>query len=706
MNDDHSDPTRLSELDRRAFLKAAGSGLFVLIPASRLAALDALDQARGATRAYPDDFNAYLRIGENGRVTCYSGKIEMGQANTTALAQMLAEELEVPLDSVDMVMGDTQLCPWDGGTNGSRSIKYFGPALRAAGAEAREVLVQLAAERLKLPASRLAAQAGFVVDLKAASTRVSYGALVGGRRIERHLEKKPVLKAPAVFKVMGTSPRPSNARDKVTGKAIFTGDVRLPGMLYGRVLRPPAHGAQLKSVDVSAVRNDAGARVFQEGPFIAVVHRTADGAAAALGAIKAEWTTPAADVNDRTILEHLKAQGGEARTVEERGDLAHGEGLSTLTFEGTYFTPYIAHAPMETHTAVAQVGANEATLWVSTQRPFGVQVEVARALGLAEDRVRVITPLVGSGFGGKSGGPQAVEAARLSKLAGAPVQVAWTREEEFFLDTFRPAAYVTIRSGLNGDNRIVSWDFHTRFAGDRSSELIYDAPHVRTRSTGSFGGGPHPFGTGAWRGPGSNTNIFARESHVDLMAARVGMDPVEFRLGNLTNPRLVRVLKAAAERFRWTAARAPSGRGHGVALLDYLNTCVAAMAEVSVDPKGSIRVTRVVMAQDMGQAVNPDEARFQMEGCILMGISSALSEEIHFEGGDVQERNFDRYEITRFSQVPAIETILVDNPELPPQGCGEPAVTAMAAVLANALFDATGVRAVRLPLQAASGARA
>lgn len=685
------------EIGRRTFLKAAGPGLFILIPSSSLAAID---QARGGQRSYPDDLNAYLRIGENGRVTCYSGKVEMGQANTTALAQMLAEELEVRLDAIDMVMGDTRLCPWDGGTNGSRSIKYFGPVLRAAGAEAREILVQLAAERLRLPASRLVPRDGFVVDRRSPSTRVAYGSLVKGRRIERRLEKKPALKAPSAFRVMGTSPVPSNARDKVTGRAVFAGDVRLPGMLHGRVLRPPVHGAQLRSVDLAPARKYPGARVFQDDTFVAVVHPTREGAAAALDAIVAEWSMPVATVNDATVLEHLQAHRAESRTVEERGDLVHAEGLSTLIFEGTYFTPYIAHAPIETHSAVAQVGAGEATVWVSTQRPFGVQVEVARAIGLPEEQVRVVTPLVGGGFGGKSAGPQAVEAARLSKLAGAPVQVVWTREEEFFLDTFRPAAYVTIRSGLNADNRIVSWDFHTRFAGDRSSEMIYDVPHVRTRATGSFGGGgPHPFGTGAWRGPGSNTNIFARESHIDLMAARVGLDPVEFRLKNLANPRLIRVLREAAARFRWTASRSPSGRGQGVALLDYLNTCVAAMAEVSVDAKGTIRVKRVVMAQDMGQVVNPAEARFQMEGCILMGISSVLSEEIHFEGGDVKERNFDAYEITRFSQVPEIETILVNNPELPPQGCGEPAITAMAAVLANALFDATGVRASRLPLR-------
>jgi nicotinate dehydrogenase subunit B len=687
-------------VDRRAFLKAAGGGLFVLIPLGDAAAVG---QAGGGQRGYPDDFNAYLRVGEDGRVTCFSGKIEMGQANTTALAQMVAEELEVPFEHVDMVMGDTALCPWDGGTNGSRSIKYFGPALRAAGAEAREVLVQLAAERLQIPAARLAAQGGFVVDRDAPAVRASYGTLVKGQRIERHLAAKPALKSPARFTVMGKPLARRDGLDKVTGKAIFSGDVRLPGLLHGRVLRPPVHGARLQGLDLTAARQCKDARVFQEGDFVGVVHPTSDGAAAAVAAIKATWSTPTAAVNDRTVAGYLDAQQGQARTVEERGDLARGAQLSSLAFDETYFTPYIAHAAIETHSAVARVAAGEATVWASTQRPFGVQQEVARALGLTDDKVRVITPLVGCGFGGKSAAPQAVEAARLSRLAGAPVSIAWTREEEFFLDTFRPAACVTIKSGLDAANRIVSWDYHTRFAGDRSSEMIYDAPHVRTLSTGSFGGGgPHPFGTGAWRGPGSNTNIFARESHVDIMAAKAGMDPVEFRLRNLANPRLVRVLKTAAEAFRWTPARAPSRRGCGVALLDYLNSCVAAMAEIAVDPStGQVRVTRVVVAQDLGQVVNPDGVRMQMEGCVVMGLSSALTEEIHFEGGDIKERGFDSYEITRFSQVPDIETVLVDNPDLAPQGCGEPTVTGIAPMLANALFDATGVRLLRLPLSPA-----
>ncbi len=683
--------------DRRAFLKMAGCGVFILIPVDALASPDA---AQAGQQSYPDDLNAYLRIGEDGRVTCYSGKIEMGQANTMALAQMAAEELDVPVDRVDMVMGDTRLCPWDGGTNGSRSIKYFGPALRAAGAEAREVLILLAAEQLKLPRARLAAQSGFVVDRTNPAARMAYAALVGGRRIERRVQPKPTLKAPSEFKVIGKSLPPGNGRAKVTGKAVFAGDVRPPGLLHGRILRPPSHGARLQRVDLAAARAYTGARVFQEGDFIAVAHPTSDGAAAALAAIKAEFSAPTATVTDANILEHLMAQPRDARVVEQKGDPATGASLASLTFEGTYFTPYIAHAAIETHSAVALVGADDVTVWVSTQRPFGVQVEVARALGVTEERVRVITPFVGGGFGGKSAGPQAVEAARLSKLAGAPVQVVWTREEEFFFDTFRPAAFVTIASGLNAAGRIVSWDYHVAFAGDRSSEMIYDAPHVRTRSTGSFGGGgPHPFGTGAWRGPGSNTNIFARESHIDTMAAKAGIDPVEFRLKNLSNPRLIKTLKAAAERFQWTAAPAPSRRGCGVALLDYLNTCLAAMAEITVDAAtGEIRVKRVTVAQDLGQAVNPEGIRSQMEGCVVMGLSSVLTEEIHFQGGDIKERSFGSYDITRFSQVPDIDTVLVDNPDLAPQGCGEPTITAMAAVIANALFDATGARLVRLPL--------
>jgi len=434
---------------------------------------------------------------------------------------------------------------------------------------------------------------------------------------------------------------------------------------------------------------------------IAVLHPTPDGAEAALSRIKAEFEAlPPASVNDRNIQEFLMAHPSQGQTIEQKGDLAKGREAAALKFDETYFTTYIAHAPMETHSAVAQVGTDSATIWLSTQQPFPMRDQLAKTLGMAPEKVRVITPYVGGGFGGKSQNRQALEAARLSKLAGVPVHCAWTREEEFFYDTFRPAAFVKISSGLDSSNRIVFWDYQTFFAGERSSQMIYDVPHLKTVASGGFGGGAlHPFGTGAWRGPGSNTNIFSRESHIDIMAAKVGMDPVEFRLKNLADARMMRVLKAAADRFKWTPAKAPSGRGHGVALLDYLNTYVAAMAEIAVDKgTGQIRVKRVTLAQDLGQAINPEGVRMQIEGCITMGLSSVLTEEIHFDGGDIKDRNFNSYEITHFSWLPEVEVVLVDNPELAPQGCGEPAITCMAALISNALFDAAGVRFFRLPL--------
>ncbi len=680
-------------LERRDFLKLLGPGLFIFFSVD---GSDLFAQARG----YPEDFNAYLRIGEDGRVTCFTGKVELGQGIIASLAQMLAEELEVAYDSVSMVMGDTKLCPWDGGTNGSRSIKYFGPALRAAGAEARQVLIQLASERLQLPQERLVAKDGSISDRTDARKRVDYGTLARGKTIEKHLEKKPALKPPAAFAVCGKSLPRADALEKVTGKAQFAGDIRRPGMLYGRVLRPPAHGARLKSVDVSGAEAIKDARVIQEGEFVAVLHPLPDIADMAMAKIKAEFELPEAKLDEGTIHKHLLETAGRDNVIENKGDLARGREMAAIAFNEAYYTPYVAHAPMETHTAAAQVEGDSATLWIGTQRPFGAQEEIAKLLGLQPAKVHIITPYVGGGFGGKSQIGQAVQAARLSKATGRPVLVAWTREEEFFYDTFMPAAVVKISSGLNASNQIVYWDYQVLFAGERSSQNFYDVPHLRTMSRGGFSGGAvHPFGTGAWRGPGSNTNIFARESHIDIMAAKAAMDPLEFRLRNLTDKRMIRVLKAAAEKFGWKPAKGPSGRGQGVVCLDYLGTYVAMMAEVSVDKSsGRVRVNRIVHAQDMGPVINPEGATMQIEGGITMGLGYCLTEQIHFKGGEIKDLDFGSYEIPRFSWAPKIETVLIDNTEIPPSGGGEPPIVGMGGLMANAVFDAIGLRLNRLPL--------
>ncbi len=693
-------PPRVS-VDRRQFFKILGGGIISFFSAGDPAESQEGRRSPGRRQESTTDFNAFLRVGEDGRVTCFTGKIEMGQGIITSLAQMLAEELDVPLRSVDMVMGDTDLCPWDMGTFGSRSTKYFGPPLREAAAQARAVLIELAAGQLKLPADQLRVKEGVVFDPANPQKQISYARLAAGKAIEKSVEKRPPLKSPLAFTLSGKPAGRADALEKVTGNAKFAGDTRLPGMLYARILRPPAHGARLKKVDTSAAEKVKGVRIIREEDWVAVLHPYPDEAAAALNKIKAQYKLPDMKVDDQTIFSHLMKVAPPGGVVEQEGDIKEGEKLSAMTLEGTYLQRYVAHAPMETHTALAEVTGKKATVWASTQTPFGAREEVAQALGISAKDVRIITPFVGGGFGGKSWNQQVVEAARLAKRTGKPVQVAWSREEEFFYDSFQPAAIVKIRSGLNEKNQAIFWDYHVYFAGDRGSQNFYDIPHHRTESHGSWWNQPgaHPFATGTWRGPGSNTNTFARESHIDGMAFRADVDPLTFRLNHLKDLRMRKILEAAAAAFGWSSATFPSGRGHGVACGIYLGTYVAAMAEVAVDRiSGKVRVKRLVCAQDMGQIINPEGARMQMEGSMMMGLGYALTEEIRFQGGAIRSLNFDTYEIPRFSELPEMEAVLVESPEIPPQGGGEPPVTCMGAVIANAVFDATGVRLFELPM--------
>jgi isoquinoline 1-oxidoreductase len=315
----------------------------------------------------------------------------------------------------------------------------------------------------------------------------------------------------------------------------------------------------------------------------------------------------------------------------------------------------------------------------------------------------VKTPFLGGGFGGKKSGLDIVQAARLAKITGRAVQISLSRKEEFFYDTFRPASVIKARSGIDDAGRIRFWDFEHFFPGSRSSEPIYDIPHYRVVSRQANRGesGPHPFETGAWRGPGSNSNVHAMESQTDTMARAAGVDPLTFRLKNLSDRRMIRVLEAAAKRFGNSFSKRPSGKGYGIACTNYLNTYVATMAEVEVDRKtGRIQVNRVVCAQDMGEIVNPQGARLQIEGGIIMGLGYCLTEEVQFQGAKVLTENFDTYAIPRFSWLPQIEVELVQNPDLAPQGCGEPAITTMGAVIANAFYDAIGVQLFTLPMTA------
>ncbi|HEY4988304.1 MAG TPA: molybdopterin cofactor-binding domain-containing protein, partial [Opitutaceae bacterium] len=590
------------------------------------------------------------------------------------------------------------------GTYGSMSTRFFGPALRAAAAEAKAVLLTLAAEHLKTPPDALRVEDGVVFLTSDRKIRVTFGQLAKGQKIVRTLDGKAVTKSVSEFRVMGRPEKRRDARAKVTGKAQFAGDIRLPGMLYAKVLRPPAHGAALKSVDTSAAARLQGVVVVNEGGMVAVLHSDPEAAEKALALVRADFEVPGPAFDDKTVFAHLLSVAGEGEEREKKGNLAEGEKRSVSLFEAKYLNGYGAHAPIETHTALARLEGGTMMVWASTQTPFPNQQAIAQAIGFATENVRVITPFVGGGFGGKSAGLQAIEAAKLSKLTGKPVQVCWSRAEEFFLDSFRPAAVVRIRSGIDGAGRICLWDYQVYAAGSRSSEQFYDVPNNLIRTYGRWGSETpkmHLFATGPWRAPGANLNVFARESQIDTMAAKAKVDPLEFRLNNTSDKRMRRVLEAAAGRFGWKKAAAPSRRGLGVACGIDAGTYVALMAEVRVDAAtGSVKVGRIVCAQDMGVVINPDGAKMQMEGCVMMGLGYTLSEEVRFDGGRILTRNFDTYELPRFSGMPEIETVLVKNDELTPQGGGEPAIVPVGAVVANAIFDATGARLFQMPMTA------
>ena len=690
-------------ISRREFLKRmglVGGGLIVYCTVGDPTAFARAPRSgRGAN--IPTDWNAFVRIGEDNRVTCFVGKIEMGQGPITSFAQMVAEELDVDYDSVDMVMGDTDRCPWDMGTWGSLSTRYYGVFVKEAACEAKGVLKGLAAERLGCPEARLVTQEGVLFDKNNPQKRVTYGQLTQGKVIEKHLTTLPPLKPAAAYTISGQPYRRRDAFEKVTGKARFAGDIRLPGMVYAKILRPPTHAARMISVDTSAAEKVQGVQVIRDNDMVAVLHPHLDEAQNALDLIKARFDIPNTGINDETIFDHLLKNAPSPSIASQGGNLESGENASRNIIEATYLNSYVSHAPMETHTALAAVEGEKITVWASTQSPFGVQRQVADTLGWPMENVRVIAPFVGGGFGGKSASAQAIEAARLARITGKPVMVMWSREEEFFYDTFRPAAVVKIRSGIDNAGKMTFWDYRVYFAGQRGCENFYEIPHHRETVYGEWriDTGIHPFAVGPWRAPAANTNTYARDLHINLMAAKAGKDPLQYRLEHLKDRRMRSVLEAAARKFGWTAAKPPSGRGFGISCGIDAETYVAAMAEVQVyEASGEIEVKRVVCAQDMGQVVNPQGATIQMEGCITMGLGYALAEEVHFSDGQVLDTNFDTYTIPKFSWLPKIETVIVPNDSLPPKGGGEPAVICMGGVLATAVHDATGATLFQLPM--------
>lgn len=685
------------EIDRRGFMKRIGGGVVVAFSIGELP----LKGGAFANQEEAPGVNAYLRVGEDGRVKLFVGKVELGQGPITSLPMELADELDVNLESVDIVMADTDLCPWDEGTYGSLSTRTFGQVLRAAAAKARAILLEMAAGELEESVENLVVNEGVVMTTSGSSKSITYARLTQGKEILETNIGKVKMKDPSEFRIMGKSQFRADSFKKVTGMAKYAGDIQLPGLLQACILRPPSLGAKLRAVDISAAEAMEGVKVVKDGELVAVLHPSKHVAEQALAKIKAEWEEEESDLDHEKIYDHIMKVATESRELASGGNLSQGESEADSQFDITYKDPYIAHSPIENHTATAVMEEGRMKVWASCQTPYPTKEDIADELDMDLKDVQLLPIFVGGGFGGKIYNPQALEAARLAKLSGKPVQLVYSREEEFMYDRLRPAAVVKIKSGLDKEGRITSWDYAVHQGGGREAPHFYDIPHHRTRAFfAPRGTEAHPFYTGAWRAPSVNTNTFARESQIDIMAAAAGMDPLEFRLRHLEdNPRMSNVLKQGAERFGWTPAKGPSGRGFGMAAGVDVGTDVVVFIEVEVDSStGHVQVKRALSCQDMGVVVNPQGAIIQAEGCMLMGLGYALREEIQFEGRKMLTRNYDTYSITQFNMVPELEAVLVDSKDEVPYGGGEPPIVCMGAVVANAIFDATGARVLQLPL--------
>lgn len=710
---------------RREFLTMLGGGLLVvLVTRDALAAPGLGARLTGAAPGapqIPDAVSAWLHIDENGDVTVFTGKVEFGQGIRTSLAQEVAEELRVPLSSIRLIMGDTMRTPFDMGTFGSRSTPQMGTQLRKVAATARERLVALAADHWHVDAASLTAADGRVTDPHAHRS-VRYGELTAGRTITANVSDDIALTPKAHWTVAGVPTPRVGGHELVTGRHQYTSDMRVPDMLHGKILRPASIGAVLASLDTSAADAMPGVVVTRDGDFVGVTAPSATGAAKALGALHATWTpasgpTPSSrDIYD--YLRHTPAQetgpgheGGPAEPFE-RGNVTAALAAAPHRLTQSYTVAYIAHVPLEPRAALAQftheAGGDRLTVWTGTQRPFAVRDQVAEAVGMPNDRVRVIVPDTGSGYGGKHTGEVAVEAARLAQKTGRPVKLVWTREEEFRWAYFRPAGVIDVDAGVDADGIITAWAFDNYNSGPAAIRPPYPIANQRV----AFHPSVSPLRQGSYRALAATANHFARESHVSELAHIVDIDPVAFRLKNIDDPRLRDVVQKAADRFGWPGTNRQPGRGMGVACGFEKGGYVATCAEVSVDHgSGDVHIMRAVTAFDCGAIVNPDGLRNQIAGALVQGIGGALFEAIEFDHGVIRNAHLARYRVPRFGDVPAIDVVLVDRPDEPSMGAGEAPIMALAPAVAAAIFEATGIRLRALPmapsgikLAAASGA--
>ena len=731
-----------STVSRREFLRTTGA-LVVGFSFSGSRVLDA-SAASGAaslpSSPAASQLDSWLAIGADDSVTVFCGKVELGTGVSTALRQIVAEELDAPFERITWIQGDSERTVDQGPTVGSQSVKRGGAQLRQAAAEARAALLELASATLGAPAASLRVASGVISVQGAPSRKVTFGELIGGKRFERTLSGNAPTKAPTDYAVVGKPIHRVELPAKMTGRHVYMHDVRIDGMLHARVVRPASVGARLLSVDDGALRGIPGARVVRKADFLAVVAEREEDAIRGASSIKARWSESAPLPDMAALHETLMRIPATDRVVTNAGDGPSAIARAHRTVKARYTWPFQMHASIGPSCGLADVKPDSATIWSSTQGAHTLKGAIAKLLGMPPESVHVIWT-EGSGCYGHNGSDDAAaDAALISQLIGRPVRVQWMRADEHGWEPKGAAMVMDVAAGLDENGRIVGWDYavwtptHSSrpsaqsaanfvaaqltgatpsgrgsLGGERNARHTYAVPSTRVIAHLLESS---PLRTSSLRGLGSPQNSFANESFMDELASAAGVDPVEFRLRHLTDPRAIAVVKAAARLANWEP-RAPHSRpapvaagvssGRGFAFVQYEGTeaYVAAAVDVDVDPaQQTIRVRRACVAHDCGLIVNPDGLRNQIEGNVIQGISRTLKEAVLFDHSRVTSLDWRSYPILTFAEVPdSIEIELIDHPELPSVGAGEASTSPVPGAIANAIYDATGLRLRAVPLR-------
>ncbi len=683
-----------------------------------------------------DRLDDWLAFQADGTVLAFSGKVELGTGVRTALTQIVADELDVPFDRVQLVMGDTARTPDEGYTAGSMTISGSGTALREAAAEARRAMLEMASERLDAAVEELAIRDGRIFMIRHPDRSVTYADLMGGRRFELRVTARAPQKSPKDYRIVGTSSPRTDLPSKVMGQPSFIQDLRLPGMLHARLVRPPGPAASVIDIDEGSIQDVQGiVKVVRLGNFVAVIAEREEQAVRAAARLNVHWQEAAAFPRMQELFAALRGQPTQDSVLVEQGDFKKTYARARHQRHSTYYQPFHAHASIGPSCAVADFQADHVTIWASTPGPYPLRGAIAELLQLPAENVHLLH-VEGAGSYGQNGSDDAAaDAAILSREIGRPVRVQWSRQDEFVWEPKSPAMMMEVYGGLDEAGNVVAWDYHVwspshvaraRLAGQLvTSQLINRQPAPQSRfSFGAERNAPTNYSfpvqrvtvhylpnsilrASSFRSLGGAENTFANESFVDELAAAAGLDPIEFRLRCLQGEREQAVLRAAAKEAGWDprpspradrSARAVIGRGVAFARYENDQAIVACIAQVEVEREsGVVRAKRIVVAHDCGLVINPDGVRNQIEGNVIQSLSRALKEEVQFDEFHIKSVDWQTYPILKFSEVPPVDIVLIDHPEEPAVGAGEPSTVTTAAAVANAIFDATGARLRQIP---------